>query len=61
MSRFEDTSIMRVRIAAKPIELHKPELGPQSEARGIYAGVLLGAIAWVIIFALSVMVWDWLT
>jgi hypothetical protein len=61
MSRFdEDTSAMRMRIAATPIELRKPELGPQSKARGILVGVLLGAVAWVAIIALGVAVWRWL-
>jgi len=62
MSRFdEDTSAMRMRIAATPIELRKPELGPQSKARGILVGVLLGAIAWVAIIALGVAVWKLLS
>jgi fatty acid desaturase len=60
MSRFEDTSIMRMRIAATPIELRKPEPGPQSKARGIYVGALLGVGAWAAIIALGVAVWRWL-
>jgi hypothetical protein len=58
MSRFdEDTSAMRMRIEATPIELRKPELGPQSKARGILVGVLLGAVAWAVIIVLGVAVW----
>ena len=62
MSRFdEDTSAMRMRMAATPIELRKPELGPQSKARGILVGVMLGAIMWIAIIALGVAVWRWLS
>jgi hypothetical protein len=62
MSRFdEDTSAMRMRMAATPIELRKPELGPQSKARGILVGVMLGAVMWVAIIALGVAVWRWLS
>src|SRR2546425_8401442 len=62
MSRFdEDTSAMRMRIAATPIELRKPEMGPQSKARGILVGVMLGAIAWAVIIVLGVAVWRWLS
>ena len=62
MSRFdEDTSAMRMRIAATPIELRKPEMGPQSKARGILVGVLLGAVAWAVIIVLGVAVWRWLS
>src|SRR5438445_1844261 len=61
MSRFdEDTSAMRMRMEATPIELRKPELGPQSKARGILVGVLLGAVAWAVIIVLGVAVWKWL-
>ena len=61
MSRFdEDTSAMRMRLAATPIELRKPEIGPQSKARGILVGVLLGALAWAVIIVLGVAVWRWL-
>ena len=61
MSRFdEDTSIMRDRIVATPIELRKPEYGPRPRARGIVTGALLGAMLWVAIIALSVSVWKWL-
>jgi hypothetical protein len=62
MSRFdEDTSAMRMRMAATPIELRKPELGPQSKARGILVGVMLGAVMWIAIIALGVAVWRWLS
>jgi hypothetical protein len=62
MSRFdEDTSIMRMRLAAAPIELHKREREPQPRARGIAAGVLLGAIMWAAIIMLGVAVWKWIT
>jgi hypothetical protein len=61
MSRFdEDTSAMRMRLAATPIELRKPEIGPQSKMRGILVGVLLGAVAWAVIIGLGVAVWRWL-
>ncbi|TMH65095.1 MAG: hypothetical protein E6H55_03255 [Betaproteobacteria bacterium] len=62
MSRFdEDTSAMRMRMAATPIELRKPEIGPQSKARGILVGVLLGAVAWAVIIVLGIAVWRWLS
>ena len=59
MSRFdEDTSVMRVRREATLIELLKPELSPQSKARGIVNGVLLGAVLWAAIIALGVTIWQ---
>jgi hypothetical protein len=62
MGRFEeDTSTMRMRIAATPIGLRKPELYPQSRPRGIATGVLLGAIMWAAIMTLVVAVWRWIT
>jgi len=61
MSRFdEDTSTMRMRLAATPIELRKPELYPQSRPRGIAVGVLLGAILWVAIITLAIAIWRWI-
>jgi hypothetical protein len=58
MSRFdEDTSIMRMRMDATLIELRKRELPPQSKARGILTGALLGACAWIAIVALCVEAW----
>jgi len=42
------------------IELRKPELGPQSKARGILVGALLGALAWAAIITLALAVWRWL-
>jgi len=61
MSRFdEDTSIMRSRLAATPIELRKPELEPQSRARGIALGALLGALVWVAMLTLGWAVWQWM-
>ena len=56
----QDTSTMRMRIEATPIELRKPEMGPQSKARGIMVGALLGLGVWAVIVALSVAVWRWL-
>ena len=62
MSRFDqDTSTMRMRMENTLIELRKPEIGPQSKARGILVGVLLGAVMWVAIIALGVAVWRWLS
>ena len=44
MSRLDqDTSAMRMRIEATPIELRKPEIGPHSKARGISVGALRSA------------------
>jgi hypothetical protein len=61
MSRFdEDTSTMRMRIAAAPIELRKREREPQPRARGIAAGVLLGAIIWAAIIMVGVAAWRWI-
>ncbi len=51
---------MRMRIEATPIELRKPEIEPQSKARGILVGAMLGLAAWAVIIALGVMVWRWL-
>ena len=62
MSRLDqDTSTMRMRIEATPIELRKPEMGPQTKARGILVGALLGVAAWVAIIAFGVAVWRWLS
>jgi hypothetical protein len=61
MSRFdEDTSIMRLRLAATPIELRKPELEPQSRARGIVLGALLGALVWAAVLILGWAAWQWM-
>lgn len=58
MSRFdEDTSVMRMRREATLIELLKPELSPQSKARGILHGVLLGALLWAAIIVLGIAIW----
>ncbi len=58
MSRFDqDTSIMRMRLDATPIELLKPELGPQSKLRGILIGAVLGVLAWAGIITLGVALW----
>jgi hypothetical protein len=56
----QDTSTMRLRREATLIELRKPEIGPQSKARGIMVGVLLGSGAWAAIIALAVAMWKWL-
>jgi len=48
---------MRARREATLIELLKPELSPQSKARGIVNGVLLGAVLWAAIIALGVTIW----
>ena len=62
MSRLDqDTSTMRMRLEATPIELRKPEMGPQTKARGILVGALLGVAAWVAIIAFGVAVWRWLS
>jgi hypothetical protein len=62
MSRLDqDTSTMRMRLEATPIELRKPEMGPQTKARGILVGALLGVAAWVAIIALGIAVWRWLS
>jgi hypothetical protein len=60
VSRFEDTSIMRMRLDATPIELRKPEIGPQSKACGICVGVLLGLGAWAAIITFGVALWRWI-
>jgi hypothetical protein len=58
MDRFdEDTSVMRERRAATLIDLLKPELPPQSKARGIINGTLLGAALWAAIVVLGVAIW----
>lgn len=58
MDRFdEDTSIMRERRAATLIDLLKPELAPQSKARGVINGTLLRAALWAAIVALGVAIW----
>jgi len=46
-----------MRIEATPIKLRKPEIGPQSKARGILVGALLGVGAWAAIIALGAAVW----
>jgi hypothetical protein len=53
----EDTSMMRLRRATTLIDLHKPELEPQSRARGIAIGALLGALLWVGLISLGMAVW----
>lgn len=57
----QDTSAMRMRIENTLIELRKPELPPQSKARGIMIGALLGGIAWVALIALGLAIWKSLT
>jgi len=58
MGRFDqDTSVMRERLAATPINLLKPELPPHGKVRGISNGVLLGAILWAGLIALGVVLW----
>jgi hypothetical protein len=56
----QDTSTMRMRMENTLVELRKPEIGPQSKARGIMVGVLLGVGAWAAIIALAVETWRWL-
>ncbi|HZQ61046.1 MAG TPA: hypothetical protein VFC24_06840 [Casimicrobiaceae bacterium] len=61
MSRFdEDTSVMRHRLQAVPIELRRPRIEPQTRARGIAVGTILGAIVWVASIAAALLVWSWL-
>jgi len=55
----EDTSTMRMRIDATLIDLRKAEIEPQSKARGIMVGALLGVGAWAAIIALGIAVWRW--
>ena len=57
----QDTSTMRMRLEAMPIELRKPEIAPQSKARGIMVGTLLGVGVWAAMIALGVAVWKWLS
>ncbi len=58
MGRFdENTSIMRLRQAATLIELRKPELEPQSRARGIANGVMLGVLMWAALVSIGAAVW----
>jgi hypothetical protein len=62
MGRFdEDTSIMRMRLAATLIDLQKPEYDPQTKVRGIATGAVLGVIAWAAILMLGAAIWRWLT
>jgi len=57
MSRFDqDTSTMRLRMEKTLIELRKPELAPQTKARGILVGALLGVGAWAAIIVVIVEV-----
>ena len=56
----EDTSTMRMRLAAAQIELRNPTRGPPPRARGIAIGVLLGAAIWAAIVALGVAIWRWI-
>jgi hypothetical protein len=49
-----------MRIENTLIELRKPELGPQSKARGILFGAVLGVLAWAAIIAFCLAVWRWL-
>jgi hypothetical protein len=58
MSRFDqDTSVMRARREGTLIELLKPELSPQSKARGILHGVVLGALLWAALITLGIAIW----
>ena len=61
MSRFDqDTSIMRMRIETTLVELRRPELAPQSKARGILFSALLGVGSWAAIFVVIVEAQSWL-
>lgn len=61
MSRFDqDTSIMRIRMENTLVELRKPELAPQSKARGILLGALLGIGVWAATIVVIVAAWRWL-
>lgn len=53
----QDTSTMRMRIETTPIELRKPEIQPQSKARGIMIGAALGLGAWAAIIVLGLALW----
>jgi hypothetical protein len=60
MSYFdEDTSIMQFRLAQTPIDLRLPQLAPQTKARGVLNGVMLGALIWAAIIALGFAVHAW--
>jgi hypothetical protein len=62
MSRFdENTSMMRERLAATLVELRKPEYEPQTRARGIATGALLGVAMWAALFVLGLAIWRWIT
>lgn len=51
---------MRHRLAITPIELRRPQVEPQTRARGIAVGTLLGAIVWIAGAAAVLLVWKWL-
>jgi len=62
MNRFdEDTSTMQFRLANTPINLRVPQLAPQTKARGIGMGVILGALMWVAIIALGLATYRWIS
>ena len=56
----DDTSTMRMRLAAMPIDLRKTPHTPPPRARGIAIGVLLGAAIWASIVAFGVAIWRWI-
>jgi len=56
----EDTSTMRLRLAAMPIDLRKAPRTPPPRARGIAIGVLVGAAIWAAIVVLGVAIWRWI-
>ena len=51
---------MRLRMDKTLVELRQPELEPQTKARGILVGALLGVGAWTAIIVLIVEARTWL-
>jgi hypothetical protein len=54
----ENTGMMHERRKANLIDLHEPE--PQTKARAIAMGILLGVIGWIAAIALGLAIWRWI-